>query len=151
MFFLASLDRPTITSAFRSEHIFYCLTRKAVLHALIQEVSFFSRCNRSLKSALRAMLNQSNWLENLPLVLCSAIKEGIQCSSAEVIYGTTLRLPGQFFKSSQTTLNITSLVDRLTAKVANLAYNPPALCKKPKFRNYLKHLHIVSYMSVGCS
>ena len=38
------------------------------------------RFHRSLKSALRTTLNQSNWLENLPLVLlrlCTEIKEDI--------------------------------------------------------------------------
>ena len=90
------------------------------------------RFHRSLKSAFRVMLNQSNWLENLLLGLRTAIKEGMQCSPAEVIYGTILRLPGQFFfNSPQTPPDITCFVDRLRAKTANLAYNPPAQCKKP--------------------
>ncbi|VDP39781.1 unnamed protein product [Schistosoma curassoni] len=51
------------------------------------------------KSALRAHEN-GNWHETLPLVLLSirtSLKSGIQCSAAELIYGTTLRLPGEFF------------------------------------------------------
>ena len=95
------------------------------------------RFHRNLKSVLRAMLNQSNWLENLPLEhlgLRTTIKESTQCSSAEVIYGTTVRLPGQFFfKSPQTPLDITSFVDCLTAKMANLAFNHPAQCKKATY------------------
>ena len=99
--------------------------------------SLVERFHRFLKSALRAMLNQSNCLENLLLVLFglrTALKEGIQCSSVEVIYGTILKLPGQFFlKSPQTPLDITSFVDCLTAKMTNLAYNPPAQCKKQTY------------------
>ena len=97
-------------------------------------VERFPRC---LKSALRAILNRSNWLKNLPLVLLelrTTVKEGIKCSSAVVVYDITLRLPGQFFcKSPQTPLDVTSFVDRLTAKMANIVYNPPAQCKKPTY------------------
>ena len=53
--------------------------------------------HQSLKSTLKAMLNRSNWLENLPLVLLgqrTAVKKCIKCSSAGVAFGTTLRLPG---------------------------------------------------------
>ena len=58
------------------------------------------RFHRSLKSALRAKMNQSNWLEHLLLVLLglrTTVKDDLKCSSAEMVYGTTLRLPGQFF------------------------------------------------------
>ena len=34
------------------------------------------------------------------------------------------------FKSPPTPLDTTSFVDRLTAKMANLVYNPPTQCKK---------------------
>ena len=97
-------------------------TRTTAYHP--ESNSLVERFYRSLKSALRAMLNRSNWLENLPLVLLGqriAVKEGIKCLSAEVVYGTTLRLPGQFFcKSSQTPLDVTYFADRLTAKMANI-------------------------------
>ena len=77
---------------------------------------FVERFHRSLKSALRAMLNRSNWLENLPMVLLglrTAIKEGIKCSSGEVVYSTTLRLQGQFFcKFPKTPLDVTSWYER---------------------------------------
>ena len=100
------------------------------------------RIHRSLNSALRALLNRSKWLGNLPLILLglrTAVKEGIKCSSAEVVYGTTLRLLGQFFcKSPQTLLDITSLVDRLT----DIVYNPPAQCKKPKLFETCTHVFV---------
>ena len=58
------------------------------------------RFHRQLKSSLKAYLNTSSWSENLPLVLLglrSAVKEDLQHSVAEFVFGTTLRLPGQFF------------------------------------------------------
>ena len=95
------------------------------------------RFHRSLKSALRAMLNRSNWVENLPLVLLglrTAVKESTKWSSAEVVYGTIFGLPGQFFyKSPQTPLDVTSFVDRMTSKMANIVYKPPTRCKKPTY------------------
>ena len=43
------------------------------------------------------------WVDALPWVLlaiCSALKEDLQCTTAELVYGTTLRLPGEFIQSS---------------------------------------------------
>ncbi|XP_037512336.1 uncharacterized protein K02A2.6-like [Rhipicephalus sanguineus] len=57
------------------------------------------RFHRQLKAALTAT-EEHNWVEALPLVLLgirSALKEDIGCSAAELVYGTTLRLPGEFF------------------------------------------------------
>ena len=59
------------------------------------------RQHRTIKSALKAHLeNQKSWIDSLPLVLLglrSAIKEDLNCSSAELVYGTPLRLPGEMF------------------------------------------------------
>ncbi|CAH8528937.1 unnamed protein product [Schistosoma haematobium] len=57
------------------------------------------RFHRQLKSALRAHEND-DWYETLPLVLLgirTSLKADIQCSAAELVYDTTLRLPGEFF------------------------------------------------------
>ncbi|VDP21907.1 unnamed protein product, partial [Schistosoma margrebowiei] len=57
------------------------------------------RFHRQLKSALRAHENDDGY-ETLPLVLLgirTSLKADIQCSAAELVYGTTLRLPGEFF------------------------------------------------------
>lgn len=93
------------------------------------------RFHRTLKSALRATTDQANWLEHLPLVLLglrSAVKDDLRCSSAEIMYGTTLRLPGQFFlQPPPKALNMTSFVDRLTARMANLAYKSSAQIQRP--------------------
>lgn len=57
------------------------------------------RFHRCLKTAITTYGN-TNWTETLPLVLLglrTAIKNDIQASSAELVYGTTLRLPADLF------------------------------------------------------
>ena len=57
------------------------------------------RFHRQLKASLTAQDEPHRWTETLPLVLLgirTVIKRDIGCSTAELVYGTTLRLPGQF-------------------------------------------------------
>ncbi|VDP39859.1 unnamed protein product [Schistosoma margrebowiei] len=57
------------------------------------------RFHCQLKSALRAH-EDGNWHETLPFVLLgvrTSLKADIQCSVGGLVYGTTLRLPGEFF------------------------------------------------------
>ena len=61
---------------------------------------FIERLHRQLKIALKSHANPTCWVESLPLILLgirTALKEDIQCTSAELVYGTSLRLPGDFF------------------------------------------------------
>ncbi|CAH8289554.1 unnamed protein product [Schistosoma intercalatum] len=56
------------------------------------------RFHRQLKSSLMAQDDTTKWSDALPLVLLgirSTIKEDIGCTAAELVYGTTLTLPGQ--------------------------------------------------------
>ncbi|XP_037564628.1 uncharacterized protein LOC119444275 [Dermacentor silvarum] len=58
------------------------------------------RLHRQLKAALIARNAQTSWVDELPLVMLgirSAIKEDLGCTAAEMVYGTSLRLPGEFF------------------------------------------------------
>nr|VZI21823.1 unnamed protein product [Spirometra erinaceieuropaei] len=55
--------------------------------------------HRQLKSALMSQTESATWSVNLPLVLLgirSSVKEDIQCTVAELVHGTPLRLPGEF-------------------------------------------------------
>uniref|UniRef100_A0A674MZJ6 Gypsy retrotransposon integrase-like protein 1 n=1 Tax=Takifugu rubripes TaxID=31033 RepID=A0A674MZJ6_TAKRU len=57
------------------------------------------RFHRSMKAALRASLKDSSWVDRLPWVLLglrTAPKDDLQCSSAEMVYGEPLRVPGEF-------------------------------------------------------
>lgn len=51
--------------------------------------------HRQLKAALKYQPNLTNWVSSLPLTLLgirTALKEDLQCTAAELVYGTTLRI-----------------------------------------------------------
>ncbi|KAK9543202.1 hypothetical protein VZT92_000997 [Zoarces viviparus] len=57
------------------------------------------RFHRSMKAALRASLKDSSWVDRLPWVMLglrTAPKDDLQASSAELVYGQPLRVPGEF-------------------------------------------------------
>ncbi|KAL7639599.1 UNVERIFIED_CONTAM: hypothetical protein RMT77_010100 [Armadillidium vulgare] len=61
------------------------------------------RFHRQPKASLAAHPCRERWTEALPFVLLgirSAMKEDLQCTSAELVYGSPLRLPGEFFYPS---------------------------------------------------
>ena len=58
------------------------------------------RFHRQLKVALKAIPDPTHWVKALSLIMlgfCTTVKQDMQCTSAELVYGTTLRLPGEFF------------------------------------------------------
>ena len=61
------------------------------------------RMHRTMKAALKAKLGADpNWVDALPTVMLgmrAAVKDDLQCSAAEMVYGEPLRLPGEFFVS----------------------------------------------------
>ena len=70
-----------------------------------QSNGLVERFHQQLKAALKAQLNPSSWMDALPLVLLgirTALKEDTSSTTAEMVYGTTLRLPGEFFTPSST-------------------------------------------------
>lgn len=78
------------------------------------------RFHRQLKAAIVCHANDS-WTESLPWVLLgirAAFKESIQASSAELVYGEPLRLPGEFFEP---TVSGTTDVSEFSARLRNFA------------------------------
>lgn len=68
--------------------------------------------HRTLKASLKAHLTD-RWTEVLPTVLLgmrSAFRETIQATTAELVYGTTLRLPGEFLTPTPTDFNAAEFV-----------------------------------------
>jgi len=66
-----------------------------------QANGMIERWHRSLKSAIKCHATQ-NWAEVLLMILLglrTTYKEDIQTSAAELVYGTTLKLPGEYFTS----------------------------------------------------
>ena len=65
-----------------------------------QSNGMVERFHRQLKAALKAQHNPASWVDALPLVLLgirTALKEDLSATTAEMVYGTTLRLPGELF------------------------------------------------------
>ena len=66
-----------------------------------QSNGMVERFHRQFKAAIMAHESPNPWTITLPAVLlgvCSAVKERLGMSAAKMIYGTTLRLPGEFTK-----------------------------------------------------
>ena len=102
------------------------------------------RFHRQLKAFLMSKAT-ANWLEALQIALLgirSTLKEDLHCTSAGLVYGTTLRLPGDFFQASTPTDMVEDplpYVDRLKSTMRRLppistrhhtsqkSYVPPAL------------------------
>ena len=62
------------------------------------------RFHRTLKASLMSA-GRDRWTESLPVALLglrSSIKSGTMATPAELVYGTTLRLPGDFFGGDET-------------------------------------------------
>ena len=82
------------------------------------------RFHRQLKAALKSQPNPNNWTKTLPLVLLgirSAVKEDIGCTAAELVYGTTLRLPGGYFSTADaTTTTPSEYVQHLKTAMSSL-------------------------------
>nr|VZI03560.1 unnamed protein product [Spirometra erinaceieuropaei] len=73
------------------------------------------RFHRQQKTSLMAQPDPSRWSDHLPLVLLSlrsTLKADIGCTAADLVYGTSLRLPGDY-------------VERLRSAMRNLRATPP--------------------------
>ncbi len=87
------------------------------------------RFHRQLKASLKTQPDPTTWTEALPLVLLgihTALKTDLQGSTAELVYGTTLRLPGEFFDSQSSTAlaDPTDYVTRLKLVMFKLKAKP---------------------------
>eukprot|EP00795_Rhopilema_esculentum_P017777 gene17777-biopygen6616 len=63
------------------------------------------RFHRQLKASLKAHHDSNKWTELLPIILLgirSTVKADLNCTPAQLVYGTTLRLPGQFLTTTST-------------------------------------------------
>lgn len=62
------------------------------------------RWHRTLKASIRCIEESPNWSEILPLVLLglrTTVREDLEASPAEMLYGETLRIPGAMLVESQ--------------------------------------------------
>eukprot|EP00731_Ephydatia_muelleri_P021797 Em0014g388a len=80
-----------------------------------------------LKTSLHARLTGPQWAQELPWVLLgirTAPKEDIGCSSAELVYGAPVTVPGEFFPAHTSQPNHNSELQRLREQVQALVPIP---------------------------
>ena len=86
------------------------------------------RIHRTVKTA-ECNDNPSAWYENLGLLIllgiCSMVKKDIGCSSSDLTFGTTLRLPGQFFSDNDETASHTKYLRQLVRFMKSLKSSLP--------------------------
>ena len=95
-----------------------------------QSNGIVERFHRQLKAAIMAHESPNPWTITLPAVLLgvrSAVKERLGRSAAEMIYGTTLRLPGEFTKQYTVDANtdLENYSDKLRVAMSRLSLCPP--------------------------
>lgn len=96
------------------------------------------RFHRSLKAALRASLTDSNWADRLPWIMLglrSAPKEDLQASSAELVYGQPLRVPGEFLPEPGSPWSADSF--RALSRVTAEAFSPIPTSRHCLPRSYM--------------
>ncbi|GFW79449.1 transposon Tf2-8 polyprotein [Trichonephila clavipes] len=83
--------------------------------------------HRPLKSAIKCHATE-RWTEVLPIILLglrASLKEDILCTPAELVFGTTIRLPGEMFDSSKPDDDVVNFVSKLMSHMQSLHPKPP--------------------------
>jgi transposase InsO family protein len=83
------------------------------------------RLHRQLKASLTC--HAETWTEALPLVLLglrTAWRDDLQATTAELIYGKTLRLPGEFFNPSKSRLSDPEFIQQFRKLMNDLRPTP---------------------------
>ncbi|BHF59593.1 hypothetical protein SprV_0100255300 [Sparganum proliferum] len=88
------------------------------------------RFHRQLKTALRAAEDPENWSDYVPVALLgirAALTSDLDCSAAELVFGTTLRLPGEMVTPTSRGAEETpeNFVHRLRQFMRSLSPVPP--------------------------
>ncbi|XP_023243736.1 uncharacterized protein LOC111641754, partial [Centruroides sculpturatus] len=90
--------------------------------------------HRTLKCALKTYLTE-RWTEILPTVLLglrTTFKPDLQATSSELVYGQTIRLPGEFFDPTPADINTADFIKTLKSFFKNLTPTPAASHGEPK-------------------
>ena len=86
------------------------------------------RMHRQLKASLKARLTGPKGMDELPMVLLgirTAWREDAECSPADLVYGTTLHLPGDFFNAPRTSALHSSFLRELQNAMHSALPPPP--------------------------
>nr|VZI17555.1 unnamed protein product [Spirometra erinaceieuropaei] len=111
------------------------------------------RFHRQLKASLRAAADPENWTDHLPLVLLgirSALKPDLGGSAAELVFGSTVRLPGEMISPTPqgAVEDPTSLLHRLRQFMRTLSPVPPRSSTSPSYLE--KDLATCSHVYLRC-
>nr|XP_033203761.1 uncharacterized protein LOC117164662 [Bombus vancouverensis nearcticus] len=83
------------------------------------------RLHRQLKAAIKCH-DTSNWVDILPIVLLgirTAMKEDLNATAAEMVYGTGIRLPAEFFVPTEQQAN-SEFASRLKDRIGKIRPHP---------------------------
>ena len=110
------------------------------------------RFHRQLKSFLKSYPNTADWTTTLPMALLgirTTLKQDIQCTPAELVYGMTLHIPGEFLASTTdiSTFDQTNYATKLKTAMQKLKAIPP---RQPKHQqiNVSDLLHTCAHVFV---
>ena len=94
------------------------------------------RFHRQLKSILKSYPDTANWTTALPMALLgirTAIKQDFHCTPSELVYGTTLRIPGEFVATSTVlSTDQANYAAKLKVVMQQLKAIPP---RQPKYQH----------------
>ena len=131
---------PSRISTDRGGQFFKCHSFKKVMKDLgivhIMTTSYHPQCNgmierlhRQLKASLKCREIPNDWVDNLPIIMLgirSALKEDLNCSAAELTFGLSLRIPGQFFDTPPVQMpDPSDFADKLRITMAKLKPTMP--------------------------
>lgn len=114
-----------------------------------QANGMIERLHRTLKAAIKCR-NNKNWTHELPLILLglrSTYKNDIQATPAEMIYGTTLRLPSDFFVETKPTNNETEFITEFRKTMTNIKEIPASDHSNNKYF-IQKDLHTTTHVFI---
>lgn len=106
-------------------------TRTSAYHPASNGI--LERWHRSLKAAIMCYGNKS-WVDSLPTILLglrSCYKDDLNASCAELMYGSTVRLPGEFFDDQTVDDNPAQFVNQLREQMRNIRPTQSAHHNKP--------------------
>ena len=94
------------------------------------------RFHRQLKAAIKARTTNSNWYTEIPIVLLgirTSWRVDPGCSPAELVYGSTLRIPGEFIQSPDPRANVpdSTYVKHLQDTMRSLRSQAPSFHGQP--------------------
>ena len=92
------------------------------------------RWHRSLKTAIKCH-ETDDWAKVLPVVMLglrNALKEDIGTSAAELVYGTQLKLPGEFFVEEEPSQDPHPFLEHLRQTMRNIRPKQTAHHNKPR-------------------